>query len=229
MRTNFMLIPKLASITITAVASLVVPLWLLGVRPPSPSPGGAHAARDSTLTIVRAPAPPPVRLRAVQPPETFVPSGERTAFLAGVHTHPQARPHRRPTPAHVASAVVHHVLRTTPHTSVVTAVRKPRPSIPPPRTTTTTTTTATTTTTTAPAPTTTAPVTVAVAVAVKKTNATNDKSTNATTASTKRASPHETHAHEAHAHETHAHETHAHEAHDHPNGADAPAERRLRR
>ena len=97
MKTSFKRVATLAPITITAVASLVVPLWLLGVRPPTPSPGSAHAAPDSTLTVVRAPAPPLSRRPAVQHPKRFVASAERTAFVAAVHTRPQLRPRRRAT------------------------------------------------------------------------------------------------------------------------------------
>ena len=128
MKTSFKRVATLAPITITAVASLVVPLWLLGVRPPTLSPGSAHAAPDSTLTVVRAPAPPPARHPAVQHPKASVASARRTAFVAAVHTRPQLRPRRRPPATHVAPVLVRHVVRTPPHTPVVTTVRKPRPS-----------------------------------------------------------------------------------------------------
>src|SRR4029079_17293477 len=125
MKTSFKRVATLAPITITAVASLVVPLWLLGVRPPTLSPGSAHAAPDSTLTVVRAPAPPAARQPAVQHPKASVASARRTAFVAAVHTRPQPRP-RTPV-THVAPVLVRHVVRTPPHTPVVATVRKPRP------------------------------------------------------------------------------------------------------
>src|SRR6187397_1786454 len=108
MKTSFERVATLAPITITAVASLVVPFSLLGVRPATPSPGSAHAAPDSTLTVVRAPAPPPARHPAVQHPKAFVASARRTAFVAAVHTRPQTRPLRRAPSTHAAPVLVRH-------------------------------------------------------------------------------------------------------------------------
>src|SRR6476660_7068577 len=111
MKISFKRAPKLVAITITAVASLVVPLWLLGVRPPTPSPGSAHAAPDSTLTVVRAPAPPPAHHAAVRHPKAFVASARRTAFVAPADapSPPAARDARctRPRPPRRAHAPSH--------------------------------------------------------------------------------------------------------------------------
>jgi translation initiation factor IF-2 len=145
MRTNFTQVSKLAAITIAAVASVVVPLSLLGVRPAAPGSDSAQAEPSSTLTVLRAPGPAPAHTRrpAAKRLPAFLPPAPRDVFAAAVHRRPAPRLHPTATPTHVAPAVVNHGVTTTPHVSAVKTARKPkpkpRPSIPAPTPTTTTT------------------------------------------------------------------------------------------
>jgi hypothetical protein len=136
MRTNFERLVRVAAITITAAASVLIPLWLLGVHPQSPEASTAHAAQapDSTLAAVHAPAP----RRVVKRAEVFVVPRSAPAFGTPVHARTPPRP-QRPVTATVRAAApvsVHRAPATPgPHRpAVVTVGELPTPVSPAPAT-----------------------------------------------------------------------------------------------
>ena len=164
LRTNFGRVVRAAAITLVAAASVLIPVWLLGVRPSASEPSTAQAASDSTLAAVHAPAPPNVGR----------PVAKRTKLVAAprseLHARTYARSHRThhvvaTAHARPARALVHPRHIPVHHVTVAGTARTPRASAPPPPT----------TTTSAPAPHQ-QPTVKAAAIVVKKPNAKDDKS-----------------------------------------------------